>query len=793
MIKILQILAVSVPLVFDTSGNTVNAKQIEIRARSGDIQATQTDFTGRGENGERLQDSRVSLNAAQNILLQAGESHQKQQGKNQSYGTEVGTAFSVGAKTGWSFYAKEGFSKGKEESEQRMYENSHVDSEHITLSSGKDTTLKGAVAKAEKIETDVKGNLTIESLQDSQRSNSHSLGLGAKVEFGFGTAWEFSGNAGATSDKANSKQVTEQSGLFAGKSGYHIEANNIHLKGSTIASTTPNNSELRTNRLTFNDIQNESSHKATSVSISGTYGKGADYYQDSETGKLSKKGAENAMLVEGKTAPNITPSLPMHSQSNDSSITKATLTEGKITLNKDTNPIQTTAKALGINTELDKANKQVEAPKDINKVLKEQQILSQEAGNVAGAVMTYAGRQAAELEEKAKQAEQEAAKAAKEGDLVTATQKAQEATAYQQAAKEWQTGGNKKQAATAVAAVLSLIVAGKPTEAIVAGVVSPYVNEAIKKVTDSPELQALNIPAHILWGAMEARLSGGSATAGAVATGVGEVGAKILSETVYGKSPTELTEMEKQELIQVIKGIAGVAGGVAAGSDTAAGTLATVSTGMRVAENAVEFNFLGDDIHPSEERKQSIEMFAKTLFKDKENAEELAEAYYDAMKIGEAKAVVEGVQGTVDGIVNLDKTVATLANVIQNPKETFDKVVISAEQWNEQLNWALENDSMLAAEMQGYMLSLGKSLEAPSILLTGEAINVFQKVVTKNVSNLITARENMVSLVSSQRAEHILYGDKTGGGHKFSFTNILNGKSKFPIHWSEKKNSRRYI
>ncbi|WP_426875674.1 EndoU domain-containing protein [Glaesserella parasuis] len=128
-----------------------------------------------------------------------------------------------------------------------------------------------------------------------------------------------------------------------------------------------------------------------------------------------------------------------------------------------------------------------------------------------------------------------------------------------------------------------------------------------------------------------------------------------------------------------------------------------------------------------------------------------------------------------------------MANVIQNPKETFDKVVISAEQWNEQFNWALENDPMLAAKMQGYMLSLGKSLEAPSILLTGEAINVFQKVVIKNISNLITARENMVSLVSSQRAEHILYGDKTGGGHKFSFTNILNGKSKFPIHWSEKK------
>lgn len=105
MIEILQILAVNLPLVLDTNA-TPSTKQIEITARSGDIQATQTDFTSRGENGERLQDSRISLNAAQNILLQAGESHQKQQGKNQSYGTEVGTAFSVGAKTGWSFYAK---------------------------------------------------------------------------------------------------------------------------------------------------------------------------------------------------------------------------------------------------------------------------------------------------------------------------------------------------------------------------------------------------------------------------------------------------------------------------------------------------------------------------------------------------------------------------------------------------------------------------------------------------------------------------------------------------------------
>ncbi|OAQ15774.1 hypothetical protein F480_00010 [Bibersteinia trehalosi Y31] len=44
----------------------------------------------------------------------------------------------------------------------------------------------------------------------------------------------------------------------------------------------------------------------------------------------------------------------MFDSSEDRSVTKATLTEGKITLNKDSNPTQTTAQALGINTDLSK-------------------------------------------------------------------------------------------------------------------------------------------------------------------------------------------------------------------------------------------------------------------------------------------------------------------------------------------------------------------------------------------------------------------------------------------------------
>ncbi|MBN6710619.1 hemagglutinin repeat-containing protein [Haemophilus haemoglobinophilus] len=185
----------------ESIGNQLNAKEINVEARHGNLMAMQTDFTARDEKGERIAGSHINLSAKENIELYAGKSHYRQQGKNQSYGTEVGTAFSVGAKTGWSFYAKEGFSKGKQESEGKTYHNSHIDTDTLTLSSGKDTALIGATAKAKTIYADIKGNLHIESQQDEHKQNSKQFGLGTKVEFGFGSSWEFSGNASAEKTK----------------------------------------------------------------------------------------------------------------------------------------------------------------------------------------------------------------------------------------------------------------------------------------------------------------------------------------------------------------------------------------------------------------------------------------------------------------------------------------------------------------------------------------------------------------------------------------------------------------
>ncbi|NBI41873.1 FhaB protein, partial [[Haemophilus] felis] len=291
--------------------------------------------------------------------------------------------------------------------------------------------------------------------------------------------------------------------------GYHISADNVHLKGGVIASTNAKNSELKTNKLTFENINNNANYGATSGAISGGY---------------------------SQSGTSVNPSLPMHEQGEDSTATKATLTEGKITLNKDSQPTETTAAALGINTDLSQANKQVEQPKDVNQLLKEQKMITEAVGHIATAATNFSHRQAKDLEEEAKEAE-------KAGDYQTAKAKREEA-------KSWETGGKNKRKVDAITTALSLALAGQSPQAIATGAASPYINQAIKNITE--EIPELNIPAHILWGAIEAELTGGKAATGAIAAGVGELSAPILSQALYGNKKTnELTDAEKQQVLNL--------------------------------------------------------------------------------------------------------------------------------------------------------------------------------------------------------------------------------------------------
>ena len=119
-------------------------------------------------------------------------------------------------------------------------------------------------------------------------------------------------------------------------------------------------------------------------------------------------------------------------------------------------------------------------------------------------------------------------------------------------------------------------------------------NQLIKKATE--DYPALNIPTHILWGAVEAELMGGKASTGTISTAAGELGAKYLTEHLYNKEAKDLTETERSQVKEMAKVLAGVAGGLAAAGQgsSAVKILSESSIGTTVAHNAVENNFLSD-------------------------------------------------------------------------------------------------------------------------------------------------------------------------------------------------------
>ena len=462
----------------------------------------------------------------------------------------------------------------------------------MTLNSQGDTNLLGSQIKGNTVNANVGGKLNIESLQDEERFKTKSSGGGLEGEFGFGNNWSLSGYGNASKGTTHRKQVNEQAGIFAEDGGYHINADSVHLKGGAIASTNPTNSKLATNKLTFEDIQNESSSSAASASISGSLKESKEKWVDNETGRAVKPNSENSTKLDSQRSGGISPGLPMFERDSDSSVTRATLTEGTIILNKDTHPTVTTAKELGINTDLAQANNQVAQTKDVKAQLQEQQQISTAIGNMKSAVDTYTSNKQEEAEQEVRRLKSRLEKAKQQGNQETVNQLKEDILQAEIQAENWGTGGSTKRAVDAITNAGLIALSGGSSQSIATAAASPYVNQLIKKATE--DYPALNIPTHILWGAVEAELMGGKASTGAISTAAGELGAKYLTEHLYNKEAKDLTETERNQVKEMAKALAGVAGGLAAAGQGASAVkiLSESSIGTTVTHNAVENNYL---------------------------------------------------------------------------------------------------------------------------------------------------------------------------------------------------------
>ncbi|HGM6320807.1 TPA: hemagglutinin repeat-containing protein, partial [Serratia marcescens] len=288
-----------------SQGSTLTAGQnLSITATGKNHNAQSGDITITGSQLKAGKD--LSLDAARDITLQSAQNSESTVGKNESSGGNVGVGIGAGSGGyGISVSAGVNAGKGHENGNGLTHTETTLDAgSHLSLTSGRDTQLKGAQASGEKVTVDVGRDLTLQSQQDSDRYDAKQQNVSAGGSFTFGSMTG-SANVSASKDKLHSNfdSVKEQTGLFAGKGGYDVTVkDHTQLDGAVIASTADKEkNRLDTGTLGWTDIHNQADYSAThsggSFSTGGPVG--GDLLTNMAGGMLS--GANNSGHAEGTT------------------------------------------------------------------------------------------------------------------------------------------------------------------------------------------------------------------------------------------------------------------------------------------------------------------------------------------------------------------------------------------------------------------------------------------------------------------------------------------------------------
>ncbi|EFB7577456.1 Contact-dependent inhibitor A, partial [Escherichia coli] len=564
---------------------------------SGDILITGSQFKSGND---------TSLNAQNDILLAAAADTRQTTGKNSSKGGGAGVSFGGGTNGGGlSIFAGINGSGGREKGNGTTWTETTLDAgKNVSLTSGHDTTLSGAQVSGEKVTADVGNNLTISSLQDSDRYDSRQNSVAAGGSFTFGSM-SGSGYASISQDKikSNYDSVREQSGIYAGKDGFDVTVgNHTQLNGAVIASTaTDDKNSLNTNTLGWSDIHNQADYKASHTGISLSGGSGMSASQMVASNAIA--GAANALTgMSGSSG---------HAEGTTSSA----ISGGNLIIRDKESQKQNIA---GLSRDPENANGSIAPIFDREKEqkrLQEAQVISQISGQMSNIVMTYG--------------ETEAMKAARAKHPGLSDAQLRETPEYREVMKGYGTGSSPQMVVQAITGVLGGLNAGNPGQAL-AGGLNPAVAQLIKQATG--DNREANLMAHAVWGALAAQLGGNNAASGAAGAFSGELAARYIIDNYYGGRTDNLSEQERQQISMLATIASGIAGGLVGNSTSAAGT------GAQAGRNSVENNYL------SVSEKTELEIAKQKLKNSKDPAErEKAQQKYDALlekDISSDKAVI---------------------------------------------------------------------------------------------------------------------------------------------------------
>ena len=778
--------------------------------------------TGAGKNSDiNIKGSDISgkqgttLIADNQVNIKATEQNHQERSTNKSSGFNAGVAIKVsnGAVAGATLGGNSG--KGYGNGDETTYVASHVgDSQSKTvIQAGGDANIIGSQVKGKRVELNAE-NLNIESLQDKSRYYGKQMNVNGSVTVGYGAS--VGGSFNKSKINADHVSVNEQAGIYSGDEGYDINVNkHTDLKGALIISTQKaeedGKNHFSTGSLTHSDIENHSNHSGSSFGVSGSvsanfetpFGEnGAAQSTKQATDKdgnllytdkngnttVNSKGVDGQentkKLAEGKESLQFSYGMGYGKDSdNQSSTTKSGINTQNIIIKDEAEQLKRTGKTVqeeiaAIKTDITTESAQSQSGKlenrfnkdDVQKELDFQREVTEKFGpNVVEAGSLLANKFGEEAKAKRHEAAialEEAEKAKAENNNETNRALVKQArdnfeTASREA-KEWETGGSQRLIIDSALNVISTALAGRPAAEVVASGLSPAVNNQIKKATTDAKGNvntALNLTAHALWGAVEAYAGNRNVAAGAAGAAGGEAAAHFLASTLYDKSPEKLSEEEKRIVSSLSQVAAGIAGGSL--SDSSDGAIIAAKT----AKSAVENNGMADDVHPSDERKQNIEMYAKVLFNGDEDK---AKEYQEGLELAEAQGQIDSVKDTADAVVNLDDTVVSLWEAISNPGKTYNNVVVSLKDWDEAYALALQENPKLAGEMQGYRQGKMKGVSTGGVVLSGAGLGI-AKSIAKLKNGTIDVAHSSVNVAKIKPKTCSFRGDmevKTEQGYK---------------------------
>ncbi|MGA3944378.1 hemagglutinin repeat-containing protein, partial [Ralstonia nicotianae] len=550
----------------------------------------------------------VSLKADGDIDLLAARNASEMHRSSSSVSGGVGVAVSLGSNgAAFGVTANASASRGKGEGSDVSWTNTHVSAGNtLTLESGGNTNLKGAVATGKQVVANVGGDLNIESLQDTSTYHTKDQSIGGSVTVGFG----FSGSANFSQQKIDSDfaSVTEQSGIKAGDRGFQVNVHgNTDLKGAVIASTDKavqdGVNSLTTATLTQSEIHNRAEYSASSIGIGGGYSSGGGSGKsDDSGGKGASAGGVGTNQqgqattggdkVPGSNLPSsggwsATPPIVMGASGSGSSVTGSGISGGAIHITDDAKQQALTGKDAeqtvasinrGVSSERDSSNA-------LKPIFNEQEI---KAGfEIVGALQretgTFLSNRAKESTEAQKALDAEKAKPADQQDATKIAQLTQTLRNNE----TWEMGGTGRLVLTAITAGAGGNVTGS-SGAMLQSAAAYYLQglaaqevKGIADLLDSEPARAALQGLVACAGAAAQSQSCGAGAAGAAASVV----LNNLLDSLNGEQAATLTPEKKQARENIIATIVGGATTALGGNAVAA----TVAAEIETENNAANF------------------------------------------------------------------------------------------------------------------------------------------------------------------------------------------------------------